>query len=288
MASKRQRTRQTDIPPRAMYNSFDQSVKLTNHDSSETDITTGIPAAPVTVRRQVFVNPPDSPLHSPGMHPAYYVRSTANITGTSRANIAATLVHPSGTQPYARENAHRTVLQQHCDFFDRRGTGVLWPSDTFIGFHALGFNVLICLFAAVIIHVNFSYATVDGVLPDPFFRVFLANIHRAKHGSDSGTYDNEGRFVPQAFENFWTKYAGGKDSMTVRETWAGVSGQRCIADPIGWSAAVLEWTATWILLWPQDGKIRKEDVRGVFDGSLFYTVAERNTGRPWKRGKERR
>lgn len=30
----------------------------------------------------------------------------------------------------------------------------------------------------------------------------------------------------------------------------------------------------YLLLWPEDGVLRKEDVRGVFDGSIFYTKAE--------------
>lgn len=33
--------------------------------------------------------------------------------------------------------------------------------------------------------------------------------------------------------------------------------------------------AMYILLWPEDGKMTKEDVRGVYDGSIFYTIAER-------------
>jgi peroxygenase len=30
----------------------------------------------------------------------------------------------------------------------------------------------------------------------------------------------------------------------------------------------------YILLWPEDGRMSKEDVRGVFEGSIFYTIAE--------------
>lgn len=32
--------------------------------------------------------------------------------------------------------------------------------------------------------------------------------------------------------------------------------------------------ATYLLIWPEDGVLRKEDVRGVFDGSIFYKKAE--------------
>jgi hypothetical protein len=33
--------------------------------------------------------------------------------------------------------------------------------------------------------------------------------------------------------------------------------------------------AMYILLWPEDGVMSKEDVRGVFDGTMFYAIAER-------------
>lgn len=89
------------------------------------------------------------------------------------------------------------MLQQHCDFFDADGDGVIWPLDTFRGFYALGFGVFLSILSVLIIHLNFSYPTVPGILPDPFFRLFLDNVHKAKHGSDTGVYDNEGRFVPQ-------------------------------------------------------------------------------------------
>ena len=33
--------------------------------------------------------------------------------------------------------------------------------------------------------------------------------------------------------------------------------------------------ATYIMLWPEDGRMRKEDIRGIYDGSIFYTIAAR-------------
>jgi peroxygenase len=41
------------------------------------------------------------------------------------------------------------------------------------------------------------------------------------------------------------------------------------------------------MLWPEDGRMMKEDVRGVFDGSIFYTIAARRAKgmRPGKSGK---
>lgn len=74
--------------------------------------------------------------------------------------------------------------------------GILYPQDTFNGFHKIGFNVFLSAFAVLVIHGTFSYPSQEGWLPDPFFSVKINNIHKCKHGSDSESYDTEGRFVP--------------------------------------------------------------------------------------------
>lgn len=229
--------------------------------------------------------------------PSAQVRDTVSlmISGTARANIAPSAEFPQGTTSgnWADKHSHQTVLQQHCDFFDHDHDGVIWPQDTFIGFHRLGFNVFLCIISVLVIHLNFSYPTSSSWLPDPFFRIFLNKIHHDKHGSDTGTYDTEGRFVPQHFEDIFSKYAQGRDYLTVKDVANVWNGQRCIADPIGWGGAFFEckwlhvvsvwwfgWlllvgTATYLLLWPEDGRMMKEDIRGIYDGSLFYTIAAR-------------
>jgi hypothetical protein len=34
---------------------------------------------------------------------------------------------------------------------------------------------------------------------------------------------------------------------------------------------------TYYMLWPEDRQMRKEDIRGMYDGSIFYTIAERRS-----------
>jgi hypothetical protein len=70
------------------------------------------------------------------------------------------------------------------DFFDRDQDGQIWPLDTYRGFRSLGFNPLISAAAVPLIHGTFSYWSGDSWLPDPFFRIFLKNAHKTKHGSD--------------------------------------------------------------------------------------------------------
>jgi peroxygenase len=78
------------------------------------------------------------------------------------------------------------------------------PLDTYRGFYRLGYSIILSIVALVIIPANFSYPTLSSYLPDPFFRIYITRIHKeskTKHGSDPGTCDNEGRFIPQKFED---------------------------------------------------------------------------------------
>jgi hypothetical protein len=41
---------------------------------------------------------------------------------------------------YAAKVRRQTVLQQHCNFWDRDNDGVIWPLDTYRGFYELGYG----------------------------------------------------------------------------------------------------------------------------------------------------
>jgi hypothetical protein len=94
----------------------------------------------------------------------------------------------------------------------------------------------------LIIHSNFSYPTLPSVIPDPLLRIYIQNIHRCKHGSDSGTYDTEGRCIPQKFEDIFSKYAKDKVGLTIWDLWDFHKGQRMLIDPIGWFGQIFECT----------------------------------------------
>jgi len=204
-----------------------------------------------------------------------------------RANLAVSVETPEGTTQgnWAKEHEGMSTLEQHCLFFDRDRDGVIWPVDTFTGFHELGYNIFWCILAVFIIHSGFSYFTGESWIPDPLFRITLKNIHRAKHGSDTGTYDTEGRFIPHKFEEIFSKYdKDGKGGLTFTEGLKMIRGNRMIADPIGWTAAFFEWLAAYLLIWPKDGVVTKESMRKIYDGSIFFDVAEREKKRahaPW-------
>jgi len=161
------------------------------------------------------------------------------------------------------------------------------PWDTYVGFRDLGFNILFSFLAMLIINLSFSYPTrlKYSYLPDPFFRVYVGGIHKAKHGSDTETYDSEGRFRPQMFEDIFSKWdSDGDGSLTFRELFDMIRGNRNAVDPFGWFAAVFEFGTTWLLV-QKDGKVSKEDLRQVYDGSIFWRIREDRRGeKKWNQG----
>ncbi|KAL2194445.1 Caleosin related protein-domain-containing protein [Corynascus similis CBS 632.67] len=206
----------------------------------------------------------------------------------ARASLAVSTFAPNGS-PESKEGRMRdhTVLQQHVLFWDRDGDGKIYPWHTYVGFRDLGFSILFSLLAAIIINVNFSYPTRLAVSwwPDPWFRVYVGGIHKAKHGSDSGVYDKEGRFVPQMFEDMFAKWdVHGAGSLSASELWHMIKGNRLVADPFGWGAAFFEFGTTWLLL-QKDGRVSKEDLRQTYDGTIFWRIKEaREQGKGWNKG----
>lgn len=234
---------------------------------------------PVTIERKPFIARPDSKLRHAGNDASCAVFfASPTFPGTARACVAATEDKPYGAihTDWVRNHSHQTVLQQHCDFIDTDDDGIIWPQDTLWGFHKLGFGIMLSVVAVFVIRSGFSYPTLPTWLPDPFLRIYIANIHKDKYGSDSGTYDHEGRFVPQKFEDMFEKYAGGRGYMTIWDVIIMMKGQRCIGDPVGRAGALFKWLTTYFMLWPEDGRMMKEDIRGVYDGRVFGRMAARH------------
>ena len=102
------------------------------------------------------------------------------------------------------------------------------------------------IIAVLAIHGGFSYATLPPGrwIPDPFFRIYSANIHSGRHGSSTDTYDPEGRFRPQQFADLFSKYGqklnDGKWGITLAQTVRAVRGQRSTMDFFGVFAGLFE------------------------------------------------
>jgi len=141
----------------------------------------------------------------------------------------------------------------------------------------IGWSIPLTIFATGFILFALSFPTSPTSFPDPFFRIWISRAYKANHGSDSLTFDNEGRFRPQMFEDIFTKYdTSQKGGLTWDDVTEFLKGQRQVWDIFGWVATWFEWTVTYQLIAPEDGILRKEDIRGVFDGSIFFKKAEQH------------
>ncbi|KAK0572896.1 hypothetical protein LWI29_000119 [Acer saccharum] len=167
-------------------------------------------------------------------------------------------------------DANQDFLQKHVAFFDRNKDGLVYPWETFQGFRAIGAGMLLSTVASLFINMGLSSKTRPGKWPSLLFPIEVKNIPKAKHTSDSGVYDSEGRFVPSKFEEIFKKHAHTHpDALTSDELSGLLKANREPKDYGGWIAALSEWKILFYLCKDKNGLLHKETVRGVYDGSLF-------------------
>ncbi|XP_044478273.1 probable peroxygenase 5 isoform X1 [Mangifera indica] len=169
--------------------------------------------------------------------------------------------------------AEQDVLQRHVSFFDRNHDGIIYPSETVEGMKAIGINPFLAQSSAALIHMAISPVTTESKLPDVKLPIVVKNIAKGKHGSDSGTYDAQGRFVPAKFEEIFSKHAHAHDdSLTSDELMEMLKTNRQPNDFKGWVASFAEWKLLYDLSKDKDGLLHKDTVRAIYDGSLFYQL----------------
>ncbi|XP_010552682.1 PREDICTED: probable peroxygenase 4 [Tarenaya hassleriana] len=169
-------------------------------------------------------------------------------------------------------------LQRHVAFFDLNGDGVVYPSETYKGFRSIGCGVPLSAFAAVFINVGLSRKTRPGKKFSLKFPIEVKNIHLAKHGSDSGVYDKDGRFVEPKFEEIFEKHARTHpDALTSDELKQLLKANREPKDRAGWLAGFTEWKILYSLGKDKNGLLHKDTVRSVYDGSFFEHLKERRS-----------
>ncbi|CAM8891937.1 unnamed protein product [Rhodiola kirilowii] len=236
-------------------------------EPSKDSLATVAEKAPITAERKVR-NDLETKLPKPYMPRALIAPDTENVNGT-----------------WGHKHNNMSVLQQHAAFFDQDGDGIIYPKETFAGFRSIGFNAIASAFLTFLVHAAMSYATLPTWMPSPFFPIYVDNIHRAKHGSDSGTYDTEGRYIPAHLEQMFSKYARTQpDKLTFKEIWHMTQSNHDAFDFFGWTASKLEWGVLYVLAKDADGFLSRESVRRCFDGSLFEYCAKVHKGGSGKMG----
>ncbi|XP_052188127.1 probable peroxygenase 4 [Diospyros lotus] len=169
---------------------------------------------------------------------------------------------------------NQSALQKHVVFFDQNKDGVIYPWETFQGFRAIGCGILLSSFAAVFINVGLSKKSRPGKFPSLLFPIEIKNIEKSKHGSDSGVYDKQGRFVPSKFEEIFSKHAQtNAHALTSDELMKMLRANREPRDFGGWLASYTEWKILYVLCKDKNGLLQKETIRAVYDGSLFEQMA---------------
>nr|CAB3470218.1 unnamed protein product [Digitaria exilis] len=148
-----------------------------------------------------------------------------------------------------------TPLQRHVAFFDRDKDGVIYPSETYQ-------------------ERERKYKENEKA---PAFKlpIYVKNIQKGKHGSDSGVYDANGRFVPEKFEEIFKKHAQTRpDALTGKELQELLKANREPKDFKGWLGGFTEWKVLYSLCKDEKGFLHKDTVRAVYDGSLFERLEE--------------
>ncbi|KAH0464531.1 hypothetical protein IEQ34_007317 [Dendrobium chrysotoxum] len=168
-----------------------------------------------------------------------------------------------------------TQLQKHAAFFDRNKDGVIYPWETFQGFRAIGAGLGLSLVGAVFINGFLGPKTRTGKIPSPLFPIYVKNISKGKHGSDTGAYDEQGRFVPAKFEEIFQKHAHtNPNALTSDELLEMIRANRDPKDYKGWVGSWVEWKVLYSLCKDDTGLLPKETIRAVYDGSLFFKMEE--------------
>ncbi|PNT69513.1 probable peroxygenase 5 [Brachypodium distachyon] len=172
--------------------------------------------------------------------------------------------------------AWTTALQQHVAFFDSDKDGIVSFSETETGLRSIGFGFAAATAAATLINGVIGPKTRPENATTSTFSIYIENIQKGIHTSDSGSYDAQGNFVQAKFDEIFSKY--GKttpNALTESELEQMRHANRKDNDFKGWAASKAEWDQLYGLAKDKNGLLHKDTTRTVYDGSLFYKLANK-------------
>ncbi|KAK8463073.1 hypothetical protein SEVIR_1G316800v4 [Setaria viridis] len=176
--------------------------------------------------------------------------------------------------------AGMTELQKHVAFFDRDHDGIVTFDETYQGLKDVGLGAVAAKASAALINAALGPKTrPDNANSSSSMDIYIQNIQKGKHGSDTGAYDAQGRFVPAKLDEMFTKHAKTvPNALTQDEVEEMLKANRQSNDVTGWLGAKAEWEMLYSLAKDKDGRLPKDTVRAVYDGTLFYQLAQGKKG----------
>ncbi|GLC40918.1 hypothetical protein PLESTF_001056100 [Pleodorina starrii] len=215
--------------------------------------------------------------------PAHAHKGDIGPSGIFRADLPRAYQSVDRHSPAGSEGLSiptMTVLQQHCGFWDRDNDGRIYPLDTYLGCRELGMSMALSLGFMWLLHFTLlvPYMTQDNWILHPYLCIYLKNIHRIKHASDSGVYDEEGRMYPAKLEQIWSTL-GAEELRSYDDVKRLVWANKDVGDFIGWLASFISWSLLWLVARDERGVVSREALRCCYDGTLFYHIAERRRAR---------
>jgi peroxygenase len=162
-----------------------------------------------------------------------------------------------------------TALQKHLAFFDFNVDAKVTVAETYRGLRILNLAPPFALSAAI--SINGAMATATAGFPSLTLRI--PSIEAGIHGSDTGIYDDNGEFDPQKFEDWFATWDKDHDgALNFKELAQRLYKEQDLFDVFGILASGGEFGALYLLA-AQDGKVSKERIAALYQGSLFYDLA---------------
>ncbi|KAM3243541.1 hypothetical protein ACQJBY_055465 [Aegilops geniculata] len=203
-------------------------------------------------------------------------RRLSSLPAAAAAPLLLLLAVSSWSPAAAAAPAWTTALEKHVAFFDTDNDGIVSFSETEQGLRAIGLGAIEAAASATLINGAIGPKTRPENATTSRFDIYIANIQKGIHGSDSGSYDAQGRFVPAKFNEIFTKYAKVKpNALNEDELGAMRTANRQEGDFKGWAASKAEWGMLYSLAKDKDGFLQKDTARTVYDGSLFAKLAKK-------------
>lgn len=175
--------------------------------------------------------------------------------------------------------AEPTPLQKHVSFFDKNGNGIITLSETELGLRRLGLGRIKAGAAAVAIHLFLGPRTTGSWRS---LDISVKDIELGKHGSDTGVFDAEGRFAPEAFERIFARFDVSRSgSMSGAELEAMIAansrlrpGDRTVASQEFQLLMIIAADTVEEAGGDEVRAISKERLKEFYDGTLFYKLAK--------------